>query len=394
MARRLKLGQLLISKGLLEPEQLASALAEQERWGSRLGMTLVRLGYIQEDLLVKVLSRQLELPVARITGKRVKREILDRVPAELAEKYRCIPLFVREEAGGEVLFVGMDDPSDLASIDELSLRIEQSVKPVLVSPTELEEALQRNYHGSEGAAASAPAPQPAAAAPQSASLSPASGPGFPSEPEPAPGASADTQPTLPPMQMSAPVSEPGPPRPDDADTEPQLPPMDSMLAAPPDTPDLDGLEDDPVLDGLSDAPDLKDLDEDPVLGGFANDPVLGNDELDDPAAMSFSAAGEEPLAGLAEAPFSETDPDMGGFVGGPFGTSEDEAFGDLGASPFGEDVADASESASQSSASSAALEAGVIMQALAQLLVEKGVIGRDEFAERIRRLAAKNPKSA
>ena len=85
MARRLKLGQLLISKGLLAPEQLASALAEQEQRGCRLGLTLVRLGYIEEDLLVKVLSRQLQLPVARVGGKRVKSEILERVPVELAE---------------------------------------------------------------------------------------------------------------------------------------------------------------------------------------------------------------------------------------------------------------------------------------------------------------------
>ena len=52
MTRRLKLGQFLISKGLLKPEQLASALAEQERWGSRLGVTLIRLGYIEEEMLV------------------------------------------------------------------------------------------------------------------------------------------------------------------------------------------------------------------------------------------------------------------------------------------------------------------------------------------------------
>jgi hypothetical protein len=258
----------------------------------------------------------------------------------------------------------MDDPSDQASLDELSFRIDQSVKPVLVSPTELEEGLQRNYHGSGSAAASAPAPQSAAVAPA---------PRLASEPKPAHGAPPDSEPTLPPMQVSAPVSEPARPRPDDADTEPQLPPMDAM----PDT------------------PDLKDLDEDPVLGGFANDPALRGDDLDDPAAMSFSAAGEEPLADLSEAPFGETDPDMGGFAGGPFGTSDGEEFGDLELS-FGEDVADTPEpeSASQSSASSAALEANVIMQALAQLLVEKGVIGRDEFAERIRRLAAKHPKPA
>ncbi|MBW1687281.1 MAG: general secretion pathway protein GspE, partial [Deltaproteobacteria bacterium] len=39
MGGRLKLGHILLSKELIGPEQLAAALGEQERWGSRLGMT-------------------------------------------------------------------------------------------------------------------------------------------------------------------------------------------------------------------------------------------------------------------------------------------------------------------------------------------------------------------
>lgn len=361
MSRRLKLGQLLISKGLLAPEQLASALAEQEQWGCRLGMTLVRLGYIEEDMLVKVLSRQLQLPAARIDGKRVKPEILERVPADLAEKYRCLPLFTREEAGTEILFVGMEDPSDLAAIDELSFRIEQGVKAVLVAPTELEDALQRNYHGARRPAAASVEPEPDTA------------PASAAEPEAAPQPEAAGM--LPLMKMPEPEPEPDQLEDTAPDTEPKLLPVNPMLA------------------GLSD--DAAD-DEDPVLGGLAPDLSLAADTPEDPAGMSFSAVGEEPLSDLANAPFGESDPDQVAFIGGPFGDSGDEGLKDLADASFdeGANAASRPETPPSEAAPGASLEATVIMQALAQLLVEKGVIGRDEFAERLRRLAAKPSKPA
>ena len=40
----------------------------------------------------------------------------------------------------------MEDPSDLDALDEISFRLSEKVRPVLVMPTELEEALQRHYH--------------------------------------------------------------------------------------------------------------------------------------------------------------------------------------------------------------------------------------------------------
>lgn len=331
MAGRLKLGQLLINKGLIGPEQLASALGEQERWGSRLGMTLVRMGFLEEEVLVQCLAQQLQLPVARIRGKTVNAEILDLVPVELAEKYRCLPLFLREEGAGHTLFLAMEDPSDLQALDELSFRIQHDVKAVLVAPTELEDALQRHYHGD--------ALMPGAAAAK------------------APSAEGGAPASLPPMKTAEPARNP---EDTDSETEPQLPPMD------------------------------------PTLTGFG----------EDPNGMSFSAAGDEPLAGLDEAPFGDTDPEMGGFAELPFGAEDDAGTDDLADAPFaGEPVADVdadlgfeSPAASERSApaappASSGLDSSVVLQALAQLLVEKGLIGRNDLAERIRRLAGRSRKA-
>jgi type IV pilus assembly protein PilB len=141
-----KLGELLVQAGAIDEAQLKSALGEQRQWGRPLGMTLVRMGFLEEDTLVQILASQLKLPVVKLTGKQVSPEVLERVPVELAEKHRCIPLLVNDEGGQAVLYLGMENPADLEALDDISFRLSEKVRPVLVAPTELEEAIQRHYH--------------------------------------------------------------------------------------------------------------------------------------------------------------------------------------------------------------------------------------------------------
>ena len=180
-----QLGKLLLRQKLVAPAELARALSEQQQSRGRLGAILVRRGSVPEDELVRVLAGQLKLPVARIRGKTVKAELLELVPAQLAEKYRCLPLFRRREEGGSVLVLALEDPSDRAALDELAFQLGERLQPVLIGPSELEDAIQRHYHAD--------------------TLTP----------------SGDALPPLPP---------PRPPEPEeDTETAPELPPADPLL---------------------------------------------------------------------------------------------------------------------------------------------------------------------
>jgi len=150
MQPKQKLGDLLVASGTIDEAQLAAALGEQKTWGRPLGMTLVRMGFVDENTLIHALASQLKLPVVKLAGKVVNQEVLDGVPIDLAEKYRCIPLLLNEEGGQQVLYLGMEDPADLAAVDEISFQIGATVKPVLVAPSELDAALQRHYHWASG----------------------------------------------------------------------------------------------------------------------------------------------------------------------------------------------------------------------------------------------------
>ncbi|HYB11905.1 MAG TPA: hypothetical protein VEG67_00445 [Myxococcota bacterium] len=146
MARGPKIGEVLVQAGLIDEFQLEAGLAQQQRWGGRLGRALVQLGFLQEAEFVRVLCKVLNVPVVRLADKKPSPETLGLVPAELAEKYGCLPLFTKREGGANTLYLGIEDPSDLKALDELSFRIGMKVKPVLVGPSELREAIARTYH--------------------------------------------------------------------------------------------------------------------------------------------------------------------------------------------------------------------------------------------------------
>jgi type IV pilus assembly protein PilB len=143
MAHNLRLGDLLVDAGLIDEFQLEAALGHQRRFGNRLGVALVRLGFLREEDLLATLGRQLGLPVVRLAGKRIAPEVLERVPASLMEKHGCLPLFVRREGDLEALYLGTADPTDRGALEDIARAARLPVRPVLVAPTDLHEAVSR-----------------------------------------------------------------------------------------------------------------------------------------------------------------------------------------------------------------------------------------------------------
>jgi len=144
---RLRLGEVLLADGLISEFQLSAALGEQARWGNRLGETLVHLGFLTEQELVRALSRRYRVPGVDLEGKRIDPEVLARVPREMAESGGCLPLFVEREQGLDVLYVGMEDPSNLTLLDDVSFRSGLRVRPVVAGPLQLRRAIAGHYRG-------------------------------------------------------------------------------------------------------------------------------------------------------------------------------------------------------------------------------------------------------
>jgi hypothetical protein len=139
----------------LNESQLELGLAEQKSTGRPLGMTLVRLGYLDEPTLIRALASQLKLPVVSLRGKRINAEILRLVPVATAEKFGCLPLLINGEGSEQVLYLGVEDATDAGVLAEIGAEVGMAVQPVLVGPTELDECIHRHYHWESTAIAAA-----------------------------------------------------------------------------------------------------------------------------------------------------------------------------------------------------------------------------------------------
>jgi len=136
-----KLGDMLVSAGLLTAEQLKTALAEQKRAGGRLGTNLVKLGFLSEDEITQFLQKQYGVSSINLSDYNIAQAILDLVPSELATKYRCIPL----ERKGKVLTVAMVNPADVLAIEDIKFTTGFEVKPVVAAESSIVKAIEEQY---------------------------------------------------------------------------------------------------------------------------------------------------------------------------------------------------------------------------------------------------------
>jgi len=147
MTEKKRLGEMLIEKGIIDEMQLEVAMGRQKQWGGRLGSHLVRLGFISEMLLMKFLCTQLHFPGADLAKTKFKKEVLSLISIDVARKHMVVPLDIKEVNGKRVLFVAMSEPYNMDARDELGFLTGITVKPVIVTETQILHAIQKYYEG-------------------------------------------------------------------------------------------------------------------------------------------------------------------------------------------------------------------------------------------------------
>jgi hypothetical protein len=143
-----RLGEILLERGLIDVDQLNSALAHQRQWGMRLGTALVAKGFIAEGVLTRVLSESLNIPMVDLARVVIDQRALQMVPRRLAEQYDVLPLGLREQQNGRrLLLLAMADPLNATAVDEIGFTTDTIVKPAIAQISSLEQAIRRYYYG-------------------------------------------------------------------------------------------------------------------------------------------------------------------------------------------------------------------------------------------------------
>jgi hypothetical protein len=141
---QMKLGVLLIKANVLQEGQLKAALAEQAKWGGKLGDILVRMNFVSEDILVRALSKQLGMPAVNLdTVEMVPPNVKAKISAQMAQDFSVLPLQLRDN--GKTLVVAMSDPLNVRMLDELRSVTKCRILPNVAGRSSIARAFSRIY---------------------------------------------------------------------------------------------------------------------------------------------------------------------------------------------------------------------------------------------------------
>jgi type IV pilus assembly protein PilB len=140
-----RLGEILIKESLITQEQLTKALDFQRTNGGKLGSCLTRLGFITDDDITGVLSRQYGVPSINLKFYEIDPNVIKLIPQDTALRYQVIPL----SRVGSVLTIAMTDPTNVFAMDDIKFMTGFNVEPVVASESAIGEAITRFYGGSD-----------------------------------------------------------------------------------------------------------------------------------------------------------------------------------------------------------------------------------------------------
>lgn len=146
----LRIGDLLVGEDLISQDQLEQALIEQRSSGARLGYVLVKLGFVLEIEITKMLARQYHVPAVDLSRFEVDEKIIKLVPSDVALKHTVLPL----KRDGRSLTVAMAEPGNMQIVDDLKFITRCDIVPVIAGEYTLRTAIEKYYEQTDAQLAS------------------------------------------------------------------------------------------------------------------------------------------------------------------------------------------------------------------------------------------------
>ena len=136
-----RLGELLLRERRITPGQLQEALNHQRTHGGRLGSNLVQLGFVRDEEITAILSRQYGVPSINLAQFDLDPAIVKLIPGETASKYQVIPV----GRSGTTLTLAMTDPTNVFAMDDIKFMTGLHIEPVVASESAVRDAIDKYY---------------------------------------------------------------------------------------------------------------------------------------------------------------------------------------------------------------------------------------------------------
>ena len=136
----IRVGDLLLDRGLITSEQLDEALAHQRAHASDklLGEVLVELSLVSEEQVMGVLAEAYGVPYARLEPALVDPEVVELLPREFLQQNAVVPMYLVRG----VLTVAVAEPANVFLIEEVARRTGQQVQIVAATHKTIAQTLE------------------------------------------------------------------------------------------------------------------------------------------------------------------------------------------------------------------------------------------------------------
>ena len=144
--KRKKVGEILVSRGRITPEQLTNILRIQKKTSKPIGQILIQEGILSEEELTEILGEQLGIPHIWLRKGLVDPRIVHVLPKEKALLFQVIPMF----RVYNVLTLAAADPYAIFVFDEVSKITNLEIQPVICRTDDILEAIHECYQQDVG----------------------------------------------------------------------------------------------------------------------------------------------------------------------------------------------------------------------------------------------------
>ena len=118
-----KLGEILLDTGLIDAKTLMNARDIQKIESKKLGQVLIGMGVVDDVEIANALAVQKRLPFVRLHNKKIPKDLIELIPADLAQKDRVVPIKKTENR----LYIATSDPLDMGAADDVRFVTQQRV---------------------------------------------------------------------------------------------------------------------------------------------------------------------------------------------------------------------------------------------------------------------------
>jgi general secretion pathway protein E len=137
----MRLGEMLIERRLIAPEDLEKALEIQKERNEKIGKILVDLGFVALRDVLAALSEQLDVPLVTLDAPPAVTPETEQLSPRFLRQFHCLPFAVRDST----LTLAMADPLDFETISAVRSVTGLRVEPALAAEQEILDAIDKYY---------------------------------------------------------------------------------------------------------------------------------------------------------------------------------------------------------------------------------------------------------